>query len=232
MARLCFDYGHGGNDPGAIYKGRKEKDDVLYIGKEVAKELRKHGVIVDETRRTDITMSLKERSNFENKGKYDYFISFHRNAFQPEKARGVETFTYTNQTTKAKGLAEKIQKSLVNIGFVNRGVKTANFHVLRETKAPAVLVEIGFIDNTEDNRLFDEKKEEIIKAISKAILIQLGVVYKEEKKETNSLEEALNILVGKGLINSPDYWVANAKEGKQIKGEFAALLIERISKIL
>ncbi len=228
MARLCFDYGHGGNDPGAIYKGRKEKDDVLYIGKEVAKELRRHGVIVDEARRTDITMSLKERSNFENKGKYDYFISFHRNAFQPEKARGVETFTYINPNKKAKELAEKIQKSLVDIGFVNRGVKAANFHVLRETKAPAVLLEIGFIDNSRDNNLFDNKKHEIIKVISKAILSQLGIEYKNEY----TFKEALDALVKKGLINSPDYWLENAREGKLVKGEFAALLIERVAEIL
>ena len=229
MAKLCLDYGHGGEDPGAIYKGRCEKDDVLNIGKEVAKELRRHGVIVDETRTKDKTMSLRERSNFEKSGRYDYFISFHRNAFKPERAQGVETFTYLNQGAKAKELADRIQKGLVDIGLVDRGVKTANFHVLRETKAPAVLVEIGFIDNSKDNKLFDEKRDEIIKAISKSILSQLEIKYKEEK---DSLEEALDILIKKGLINSPDYWLLNAREGKQVKGEFAALLIERVAKFL
>ena len=77
-------------------------------------------------------------------------------------------------------MAEKIQAAIVNLGFVNRGVKKANFHVLRETKAPAVLIELGFIDNSKDNSLFDSKKKDIIKAISKAILAQLGVTYKEE----------------------------------------------------
>lgn len=229
MVRLCLDYGHGGEDPGAIYKGRCEKNDVLNIGKAVAKELRRHGVIVDETRTTDKTMSLRERSNFEKSGRYDYFISFHRNAFKPERAQGVETFIYLNQGAKAKELADRIQKGLVDIGFVDRGVKTANFHVLRETKAPAVLIEIGFIDNSKDNQLFDEKRDEIINAISKAILSQLKIKYKKEK---DSLEEALDVLVKKGLINSPDYWLINAKEGKQVKGEFAALLIERVAKFL
>jgi N-acetylmuramoyl-L-alanine amidase len=51
MARLCFDYGHGGNDPGAVYKGRKEADDVLSLGRAVAAVLRRHGVIIDETGR-------------------------------------------------------------------------------------------------------------------------------------------------------------------------------------
>ncbi len=177
MARLCFDYGHGGSDPGAVYKGRKEKDDVLSLGKAVAAELRRHGVIVDETRTSDKTVSLKERASFENKKAYDYFISFHRNAFKPETAKGVETYTYLKPKAKTKALAEKIQSALVGIGFTNRGVKEANFYVLRETKAPAVLIEIGFIDNTEDNRLFDSKRDEIIKAIAGAILSQLGIKY-------------------------------------------------------
>lgn len=67
MARLCFDYGHGGRDPGAVYKGRREKDDNLALGKAVAAELRRHGVIVDETRTGDTTIGLRERSNFENR---------------------------------------------------------------------------------------------------------------------------------------------------------------------
>ncbi len=177
MNRICLDYGHGGSDPGAVYKDRCEKDDVLRIGLAVSKTLRSHGVLVDETRATDKTMSLKERSDMENKKIYDYFISIHRNAFKPEAAQGVETFTYNNQTAKAKSLADKIQSELVAIGFRHRGVKKANFHVLRETKAPAVLVEIGFIDNSKDNQLFDNKFDEIVSGISKAIILQLGVEY-------------------------------------------------------
>lgn len=179
MARLCFDYGHGGEDSGACYNGRKESNDVLSIGKAVATEVRRHGVTVDETRTSDATVSLQGRSNFENKNKYDYFISFHRNAFKPEQARGVETYTYLNGDVKSKALAGRIQTYLVALGFVNRGVKEANFHVLRETKAPAVLIEMGFIDNTGDNNLFDSKRNEIIKSITKAVLAQVGVNYIE-----------------------------------------------------
>lgn len=179
MARLCFDYGHGGEDSGACYKGRKESNDVLSLGKAIASEVRRHGVTVDETRTSDITVSLNDRSNFENRNTYDYFISFHRNAFQPEKAKGVETYTYLNGGIKSKGLAQRIQTFLVALGFVDRCVKEANFHVLRETKAPAVLIEIGFIDNTGDNSIFDSKRNEIIKAIAKAILAELGINYIE-----------------------------------------------------
>ncbi|WP_270474442.1 N-acetylmuramoyl-L-alanine amidase [Clostridium cochlearium] len=196
MARLCFDYGHGGEDSGACYKGRKESNDVLSVGKAVAAEVRRHGITVDETRISDTTVSLRERSNFENRNNYDYFISFHRNAFKPEKARGAETYTYLSASTKAKALAEKIQAGLVSIGFVNRGVKTANFHVLRETRCPAVLIEMGFIDNSGDNALFDSKRNEIVKAIAKAILAQVGISYVEYSAQNSNRQTLYRVMAG------------------------------------
>ena len=179
MIKLCFDYGHGGQDSGASYKGRKESDDVLRIGKAVAAQVRRHGVMVDETRTSDTTVSLGVRSQLENKGSYDYFISFHRNAYKPEVGKGAETYVYLKGGVKANSLAKSIQVALINVGFANRGVKAANFHVLRETRAPAVLIEIGFIDNTQDNKLFDTKFDEIVIGITKAILSEVGVGYKE-----------------------------------------------------
>lgn len=184
MSRLCFDYGHGGEDPGVCYNGRKESNDVLIIGRAIAGEIRRHGVTVDETRTSDTTVSLTNRSAFENKNTYDYFISFHRNAYEAEKAKGVETYTYLNPGAKSQSLAESIQTSLVALRFIDRGVKEANYHVLRGTKAAAVLIEIGFIDNTEDNNLFDANRSEIIKAIAKAILYELGIDYIEVSTET------------------------------------------------
>ncbi|APM39915.1 N-acetylmuramoyl-L-alanine amidase [Clostridium kluyveri] len=195
MTRLCFDYGHGGEDSGACYNGRKESNDVLDLGKSVAAEVRKYGVVVDETRTSDVTVSLNDRSNFENRNTYDYFISFHRNAFQPEQAKGVEAYTYLNPGAKSKSLVQTIQTSLVNLGFVDRGVKEANYHVLRETKASAVLVEMGFIDNTGDNTLFDAKKNEIIKAIAKAILAELGINYIEPQPEVKG-QTLYRVIVG------------------------------------
>ncbi|MBU3191300.1 N-acetylmuramoyl-L-alanine amidase [Clostridium bowmanii] len=177
MVRLCFDYGHGGEDSGALYNGRKESNDVLSLGRAIASDIRRHGIIVDEIRTSDATISLRDRSNFENRSTYDFFISFHRNAYLPEQAKGAETYTYLNPGAKSKGLAKRIQASLVTMGFVNRGVKAANFHVLRETKSSAVLVEIGFIDNTNDNKVFDSKRSEIIKVLAKAILAEVGVSY-------------------------------------------------------
>ncbi len=173
MIRLCFDYGHGGKDSGAIYNGRKESMDNLSIGMEVAKRIRIFGVEVDETRTSDVNVGLKERCDFANKGDYDYFISFHRNAFSPEKATGVETFVHPNASPKANELAMLLQKALVECGFKDRGVKKANFYVLRETKMPAILVEIGFIDNSLDNNILDIKRRQIIHELSKSIILKV-----------------------------------------------------------
>lgn len=87
MAKICLDYGHGGNDPGAVYKGRKESDDNLSLGMAVATELRRHGVEVSETRTTDRAVSLAERSSLANKDGCDYFISFIETLFSRNRPR-------------------------------------------------------------------------------------------------------------------------------------------------
>ncbi|MDR7857527.1 N-acetylmuramoyl-L-alanine amidase [Tissierella sp.] len=171
MVRICFDYGHGGRDPGAVYRGRKESMDNLSIGMEIAKRLRIFGLEVDEIRGADVTVGLEERCINANNGNYDYFISFHRNAFRPEEANGVETFVYTNPSIRARQLANEIQKNLEICGFRSRGVRTADFYVLKKTKMPALLIEIGFIDNSGDNAIFDYKRKEIVHQISKAIIL-------------------------------------------------------------
>jgi N-acetylmuramoyl-L-alanine amidase len=235
MYRLCFDYGHGGEDPGAVYLGRKESDDVLSLGMEVARDIRRHGVTVDETRTADVGVPLRQRTDLENKRDFDYFISFHRNAFMKEAASGAETFVFTEASEKSKALSSKIQAALVEVGFADRGVKTANFHVLRESRAPAVLIEIGFIDNSQDNALFDKKYRDIVKGISKAVLAQLGMQYveaAEPKQQKDPLTDALSILVKNGIVGSPEYWRENARAGKTIKGEYAALLIEKMGAFI
>lgn len=87
-------------------------------------------------------------------------------------ATGAETFIYSNGSIKARKLAKKVQEGLKLGRFKDRGVKTANFYVLRETKMPAILIEIGFIDNTFDNILFDNRTSQIVHEISKAIILE------------------------------------------------------------
>lgn len=153
MARLIFDYGHGGYDSGATSNGRLEKTDVLILGEDVRKKLvENYKVTIDVTRNDDRFISLNERCEISNKKKYDYFISFHRNAFNGV-ANGVETYVY-DMDSKSYGLAKELQKAMVRSGFKSRGVKTARFKVLTGTKAPAILLEVGFIDSIVDDEIF------------------------------------------------------------------------------
>lgn len=170
--QILLDYGHGGTDPGAVYNGRREADDVLRLGQALAHRLRIAGVKVDETRTKNSFLSLEQRVKIERTKPYDLFISIHRNAFKPEAATGAEVFVYNLATSKAKPVAIAVQKALVQVGFVDRGVKQANFYVLKHTKAPALLLEVGFIDNSKDNALFDAKFEHLVQGISQAILKQ------------------------------------------------------------
>lgn len=172
MVKWLFDEGHGGTDPGATYNGRKEKDDVLKLAKRVKELMTANGEQVSVTRGSDKTLSLAARTNMENNGSYSYFVSFHRNAFQPEKAKGVETYSIAT-TGKGRELAQKVQAEL-KAYFTDRGCKTANFYVLKNTKCPAILIEIGFIDNSADNKIFDSNFENIAKAIAKGCLKQVG----------------------------------------------------------
>lgn len=178
MAKWLLDAGHGGTDPGACYKGRRECDDTLRLTKRIGEILKANGETVEYIRTTDTTVSLSQRSQKENAGSYDYFVSLHRNAFSPEQAKGVETYIYNGSYAskeRNRSFATKVNTALINgSGYYNRGVKEANYHVLRETKCPAILIEVGFIDNTGDNSIFDNKFESIAQSIAKGCLEQVG----------------------------------------------------------
>lgn len=112
---------------------------------------------------------MQQRVEIEKKKKYDFFISFNRNAFKPEFATHGEVFVFNLSNTKSKPLADRIQRTLVDIGFPNHGIKETNFYVLKNTKASALQLKISFIDNSADNKLFDAKFDAIVDEITKAI---------------------------------------------------------------
>lgn len=169
--KIVLDSGHGGEDPGAVNQGRKEKDDTLRLALEVGRLLEKGGQDVVYTRTTDIYQTPFEKAQIANREEADYFISLHRNSSpQLNQYQGVETLVYDKSGIKLD-MAEAINGALENIGFRNLGVKERpGLVVLRRTKMPALLVEVGFINSDADNQLFDEKFQEIAKAIAAGIL--------------------------------------------------------------
>ena len=143
MARIVIDAGHGGRDYGAVYEGRREKDDNLRLAMLVGDILKQNGVDVVYTRTSDVYNTPLEKARMGNEAGADYFVSIHRNAFPtPNTVSGVETLVYNDSGVKAE-MARNINSNLEQLGFVNLGVKERpDLAVLRRTQIPALLVEI------------------------------------------------------------------------------------------
>ena len=190
MAKKVFlGVGHGGNDPGAVANGFKEKDLNLSIAKACYDELIRHKVNVLMSRTKDENDPLSDEIKECNAYNPDLAVDIHNNAGGGD---GVEAFHHYGGGT-SKTLAVNILDEVVKIGQNSRGAKIKKnaqgkdyFGFIRQTKAPAVLVECAFIDNKKDLQIIDtaaEQKKMGI-AIAKGILKTLGINYVEEKKYT------------------------------------------------
>lgn len=171
MALVVIDPGHGGSNPGAVYMGRQEKDDVLALSLAVGQILEDNGVQVYYTRTTDIYESPTQKALEGNAAGADYFVSIHRNASPyPNQYTGIETLVY-NRYGEAARLARNINARLEQIGFVDQGVnERTDLVVLNRTDMPAVLAEVGFINTDADNQLLDERFYDVAQAIADGIL--------------------------------------------------------------
>lgn len=168
---IMMDAGHGGRDPGAVYEGRREKDDALRLTLAVGAILQDYGVDVAYTRTTDVYETPFEKAMEANAIGADLFVSIHRNSFPSDNtAFGVESLVYDLSGLKYE-IAQSINAELETVGFRNLGVKARpNLVVLKRTKMPAVLVEVGFINSDVDNELFDSLFDDIANAIATGIL--------------------------------------------------------------
>lgn len=179
MAKVYVAPGHGGNDPGAIGHGLKEKDLTLTIGKYCRDYLKAHGVTVKMSRTTDIDPGLNNRCLEANRWGADLVCEIHINAGGGD---GCEVY-YSIHGGKGKTMARNIEKEIIAIGQNSRGIKTKKdvdgtdyLGIIRMTDAPAVLVECAFID-TKDIKIIDTKAEQkkMGEAIAKGILKTLGI---------------------------------------------------------
>ena len=152
--KVYIDAGHGGSDPGAIRFGLNEKDANLDIALRLKSKLEANGFIVVMTRTGDSSSSLDERVNMANSSGADIFLSIHNNAALSQYAHGTETFWCSNGVSGSNQFSNLVQNNLVNqIGRANRGVKTANFRVIKYTNMPAALVECAFVSNPTEAEL-------------------------------------------------------------------------------
>ena len=178
---VIIDPGHGGPDPGAIgISGIRETDVVLDVSKRVKQLLSEKGVRVRLTRKSEIDLDLPPRVLYANEMGADIFVSIHANASQGKKRNinGLETFYYRGW--RGRLLAKRIQKHILRVspGSLDRGVKQGKFYVIKNTRMPAVLVEIGFLTGRLDARRLEQSmhRKRIAFAIAKGILEYLSKV--------------------------------------------------------
>jgi N-acetylmuramoyl-L-alanine amidase len=186
MAKVFLGVGHGGSDSGAVANGFQEKDLNLSIALACADTLKRHGVSVQMSRGKDENDPLNDRIKECNAflGKEGMAVEIHNNAGGGD---GCEVF-YHYKGGASKTLAQNILNAIVAIGQNSRGIKTKlnadgkdYFGWIRETYAPACLVECAFMDNKTDLAIIDtlEEQKKMGNAIAKGILSTLGITYTE-----------------------------------------------------
>ncbi len=176
---IVIDAGHGGSDSGALGNGLREKDLTLTIALGVANFLRQTGADIRLIRSTDTTLSLTQRTAFANSIGADYYLSIHINA---GGGTGFESYLWSgpvdSTTTRVRdAIHQKTAAYFASFGLRDRGKKTADFHVLRESKMPACLLECGFIDNATDATRLKNSSflEGLAKAIGQGVATGLGL---------------------------------------------------------
>lgn len=187
MKKVFIAPGHGGSDPGAVANGLKEKDLNLTISLACRDELVRHGVSVKMSRETDVAETLSQQTNESNAFAPDLSVNIHNNAGGGD---GAEVF-YSIKGGTSKTLAVNILDEIVKIGQNSRGAKTRKndsgtdyYGFIRNTKAPAVIVECAFLDNKTDVQIIDTAAEQKVMgiAIAKGVLKTLGIAYNTQEK--------------------------------------------------
>lgn len=193
MFKIALDDGHGMQTPGKRTP-KFENGDFMHeneFNRDVVAKLdmilKRCGFETILTAPTDKDHTLSERVKTANNNKANIFISVHANAATGkwQNGKGIETYYFT-RSSKSQNLAEIVHSNLIKgTKQVNRGVKTANFYVLRNTNMPAILIEAGFMDNREEAKLLlsDSFRQECAEEIAKGTCEYFGVEYVEDNIE-------------------------------------------------
>lgn len=189
---VFLDPGHGGKDPGAVYYNTQEKDLTMQVYQKLRKELEGLGYTVLSSRDSDVYVDfITERSKMVNNTNSDIFISIHFNASgAPASNRsGIQTYSYEeapgypsrinsywhnhpDRISESNRLAADIHSSLLaETGAKDAGLLQSSFAVLRETDKPAVLLELGYMDNFNENQQIrsDAYQNRLVAGIVKGI---------------------------------------------------------------
>lgn len=172
---VCIDPGHGGDDQGASWDGRLEKDDNLNAALALQRALAERNICAVLTRSDDSTLTLEQRVELAEAEQADLYISLHRN-YAEQSACGLEVWVAQQCSATSEELARRVDSALVEVGVQrDRGVRRGSesgqgdYYVLSHTTMPAILVELGFLQDEEDNRLLDRHLDDYAQAIAGAV---------------------------------------------------------------
>ena len=187
MPKVFIGIGHGGSDSGAVSNNTKEKDLNLSIGLACRDLLIRHGVSVKMSRTKDENDTISEEIKECNAFSPDLALDIHNNAGGGD---GAEAF-YHYGGGVSKTLAENVLSEIVKIGQNSRGAKIRKnnngkdyYGFIRQTSAPAVIIECAFVDNATDLKILatEGKRVEMGQAIGKGVLKTLGIEYQAEER--------------------------------------------------
>lgn len=172
---IVLDPGHGGNDSGTIgTNGNLEKELTLYTARTLQKKLEASGANVIITREDDRYFSLSSRVRLSNIHRADAFISLHYDAAEQKNIRGITPYYYHKSQ---QSLANAINKSLEAQGHLKiRPARSGDYHVLRHNSQPAVLIELGYLSNPEEEMIVTSNDYQ--HAVTTAIYDGLGNYFK------------------------------------------------------
>jgi len=251
MSKLvCVDFGHKGKllgqDCGAVGNGLYESDLTEIIGKGIVKELSNYEVDIRIAPRG----SLTDRTNYANSINADYFLSIHINSSNNTSATGWESFVHNNASQNSinyqKIIHTEIMSYLKQFNIIDRGMKKANFAVLRQTNMSACLIENLFISNPNDAKLLKDDNflnglsNSITNGLVKTLNLQLKIVENEKTKDNKQEDinmalldwqkklgtSAIDILSKKGIISNPEIW----KDEKNLESPVPSWLFFEIIK--
>ena len=206
--KVCIDAGHGGKDGGAQGASVSEKWIALDVANRVAQKLQNSGMSVVMTRDSDYYVGLAERANIANQTGADVFVSIHCNS-GPSTAQGTEVWSYPG-AAEDKRLAEHILgRMTARTGLHSRGTKEENFAVLRLTRCPAALVELGFISNVQEEQLMKtfDYQDQASTAIVEGIKQYMGIVEVQDVQELESVNDIVWELANRGIITDKGLWL-------------------------
>ncbi len=204
--KIFIDPGHNysGADTGAVGNGLREQDITFSVAEKLKKLFVQHGYEIKMSRNkitdnvgTSVAESIQKRYQMSNDWGADLFLSLHCNS---GGGTGTESLVYSSSGEAAQ-YAERISAAIVsNLGLKNRGVKVrTDLGVLRGTTAPAVLVELGFIDNAGDAKLLKEEQQEYANAIFEGVTGMKAAVV----KELTSINDIVWEYAHRGIVTDP-----------------------------